>query len=453
MSDMEPTYTAMGGNSDQLSVSFSGTRSFRAARLMPDSLAVAGFAIIAVMLPFEAIGVYVSGYLVTPSTIVGIVMSLYLAVFGHHRKWPILFLFAFGTWCVVTAATRYSASSYLVSLAALIAMAFPVVSAAPYRIRSDRVLLAFRVGFCLVCGMVLAELLTQLIFPRGLEALQDLLLPHARTHDFLGFTRVKGLMLEPAHLALYMCFAYVIFDLLRDNGDGLRWEQLAAVLTIILTLSLSGIMILLSYVAVKWLKSIALAVFKARIRTRVGTWRFVFFTIALGAVIGINWDVLSSITSLFAQRAFSIFTVLMSADYVGSIGSRVNALPVMIDYWIDNWPWGTMAGLGYANFEQWLIHSFGYLGEMSSFARGEVNSIIVVVGLSTGLVGLILFSFLMCSALRKPLRGLGLQMIVFLIMVQLVYGYLVSYFFWHCVLILIIVAIHQQRHNEKNLAH
>lgn len=422
-----------------------GSGNCQIERRATDRLLVAAFGLIAFALPLEAVGFHVSGYLVSLSTLVGIFLAAYLAAFGRHRKWPLFFMMAFGAWSLVTVAARFPPTAYVPSLVAFLALAFPIVSAALYRLRAAPVLAAFRAGFYFTCALVALEVIAQLALPSGFEMVQQLLLPHTRTHDFLGFTRVKGLMLEPAHLAIYMSLVYVVFDLLKKPRDSIMMQQWLAVVVILLTMSLSGIMILAAYVATKWSKSLLWAVLRTRRYSWDELWRALVLFAFVALLMGFNWDLVSDVSTLFLERALGIFTVLMSAEYVGSIGSRANTLPVMVGYWVDHWPWGSLAGTGYGNFEEWLVQTYGYLGSMSSFARGELNSIIAVVGISTGAIGLVLFTLLLLAVVARPFRRDRFQLLAFLFMFQLAYGYLIFYFFWHCILVLVIAALDRQR--------
>jgi hypothetical protein len=135
-----------------------------------------------------------------------------------------------------------------------------------------------------------------------------------------------------------------------------------------------------------------------------------------------------------------MYSVIISRDFTGSVGTRSNAIRALPIYWSDKGLIGFLFGTGYGNYENWLIQNFSHMGSRVAMARGDINNLIAVVWLSTGLFGFAAYAYFFKRIFTLSVhKSLYLPVLVFVILVQFATGSLIAYNYWFLLFIVITV--------------
>lgn len=106
-----------------------------------------------------------------------------------------------------------------------------------------------------------------------------------------------------------------------------------------------------------------------------------------------------------AARVSGVYEVIESGSLSGSAGTRLNSVRVPFTYWnTEGWD-AILTGLGFGNIDQWLQNTYEDV-ENSSMSRGSVQNAFVYLGLSTGVVGLLLYLAFVFSAVSPRSRNM-----------------------------------------------
>ena len=248
------------------------------------------------------------------------------------------------------------------------------------------------------------------------------------------FRRVKALMMEPADYAIYLAFAYAIVDRFgpRFIGGVARGILKGLILVFLATtVSLSGVLLLLAYFGTRSLVAVGRGRWS---RPAFARSLVVVPPLILGFALFLRSDAAEP-GLVFLQRASRAVEVVQSGVLTGSEGSRANALPVLGAYWSGGGVSRVIWGEGYANHEAWLVREYGDLGEFSSFAQGQINNVMAVLGIATGAVGLVMY-LLFCGRIAfQRDRGLPVAVLAIWLVANMASGMLVGYLLWSLVLV------------------
>lgn len=400
--------------------------------------------IMAASFPFISIGPLIAqGFWVTPALVVGTVYGLYSLKYRSVRRLFIgaaamVFVFA------VTAVPRHDPSSYLPSIVALITILLLVAAPIERPKEYNSMLRGFLIGWKIVVAILFAEVLLQIVGATGPYELLTGLFRDANSiysvhNQFLGYFRPYGTMQEPAHLALYLCASFVIFDL-SASIDKKNMFCGISVVGIFLVGSVSGWMLLFVYIFFKaiyllggfggyrkkrFLKGVSLLLVCALVLMVVSVAFREFGGAVFEAILHIS------------QRLDIALGALTSGKLTGSEGSRVNAFLALPAYWADSGILGFIFGTGYSNYSDWLQQRFEIEGSLSSLARGDVNNILVAVFLSTGVIGLFAYCTFLMGLFKMHRTKVTSAVAFFVFAFHFVYGTLVSYFFWYLLFMLL----------------
>ena len=150
------------------------------------------------------------------------------------------------------------------------------------------------------------------------------------------------------------------------------------------------------------------------------------------------------------NRMEKTFDTLVHFNISGSEGSRANSSILMIKYYKDSELTKILVGEGYDHYSSWAKQKFSDRNSVNvSYARGHINNIIAIVGISTGILGLVIYYFLYYTLLYRKL--IDKQDLIFIILVQLSFGFFISYYYWWIILIIIIKNKILEIHNNENL--
>jgi hypothetical protein len=404
----------------------------------PVSVDAALLYVLAATLPFPLLGVALNElFTLSLSSVVGLVFAV-IRVFRHGLRglhWAALsMLLVFAA----TAAPRHEVPSYAFSLGALALALAPLTSplSSP---REIRVLLSgLLTGLQLTIVVVLLSIVVQVT---GIEALAGGfagLLVRPEMGNFLGYARPAAGFSEPSHLAIYLATAYVALDLLRRAGRYRGWLGPVVLMTVVFTGSLSGLMLIVAYLAARFAAGLGALV------ARGLSVRSLLRLLGGGALLAVAVVVASQNAADFmgdyATRLVQTQEDIESLNLVGSEASRVNAVLALPAYWdASGWP-GFLVGTGYANHQAWLLSSYGDLSEWATFSRGQVDNLLVAVFLSTGALGFVAYLTFVGRAFSLRVLRAEVPVAVFVLAINFSYGYLISGLYWQLLFVLASVA-------------
>ena len=335
---------------------------------------------------------------------------------------------------IVTAMPRFDYTSYALSICALGVAIAPLTVPVFEPLAWHKLLRGFLLGLYLTLTIICVELGAQVL---GIGMISDALrviFPYGGQGVFINFLRPKAGFLEPSHLAIYLCFAFAVLDISKDSKNGFMWHKTIILVALLAIGSMSGLVIIFTYLIVKSLQDLPSAV-RNLLRRRAILYALLSITLVVLSV-AYFYDAVVQAIEVYSTRIDKTLIALGEGGLEGSEGSRINALTALPKYWSEFGVSGFLFGTGYANYEDWLIKTYGYLGPWSTFARGQIDNMLVAVFLSTGLVGLSAYLFFTwwvfrCSGIKRA-TVIG----VFVLTVNFAFGYLVLYLYWYLLFVL-----------------
>jgi hypothetical protein len=395
---------------------------------------------IAFSLPLYFLGIPSGGFDFTLLVVLVLVLDALILLNGKFVIGTTRALTIFVVWCFLTAVGRYSPSSYLVSLLGLIAVTFPLCGPVPQNVRPRRVLNGLIYGLLVTFVFAAYEVMINFVGVPPLESFFSYgVWANIRTGEYLGFRRVKATFVEPARYAQYLSLVYAIIDAAGRRGVEIRYRRwlLGGILVaLISTLSLSGVIIMAGYFGASFLLN-ARERLTAPLRSEQ-FWKmtlFVWTPLAVGIAV-MYGDAVAEIAALFRERLDKVVEVIQFGILVGSEGSRVQSTLIMFDY-VSGQDWvSVLIGEGYSNAEQWLQENFTFLlGTKASFARGDLHNIFSTVTISTGVVGLSAYVYVLYSVFRQRTRSVPLLFIAVVFVLHFATGYLLYTRLWMTILV------------------
>lgn len=391
--------------------------------------------------PLYFLGVQVAGYDFSLATLLIIVLAALLVYRGEFIGSRSFVAALFVGWCLFTAIGRHGPLTYLPSLAALVLVVTPLCTSLPRTVRPARVLTMLLAGFIVSLVFAAWDIAFNLI---GVPAVEQLipvgLVADVQTQVMLGFRRVKASMAEPAHYALYLVAVIVVVDQASRRGfriAGEAWIKIAASLALLSTLSLSGFLLLAGYLFLRVGRGLWESLRSLEIpRSTLPRGLAALGLLVLLAVAG-RWLVTRIDPALFDLvfgRIDRVIYVVQNAVYRGSEGSRANAIPVMIDYWTSQGLDGVLVGEGYARYQGWLASTFARW-EYSTLAQGRLANVLAILGISTGVVGLVLYLGFVGTVALDSGRRLPAAFVAVWLGMHFAYGFLIGYLLWSLLLV------------------
>jgi hypothetical protein len=354
---------------------------------------------------------------------------------GAGHAWAAILLCAFAA----TSVFRHPVLSYGLSLGALLLAILPLTVRPRGQVQVDALLLGFKMGLVLTLFIAFMQIFLQLL--PGRLPLQDILGEHLTKiqGDFLGYNRPAAGFAEPSHLAIYLCACFALQDHLPAPSGSRAWWKIALGLAIILSGSLSGVAILVAYLAAGMVATL----FRRRVRapgsrTAMAWMAGLCITAILAVVLQ---DSLAEATQAYVDRILTAQQDIALDNLMSSEGSRLFAYLALIDYWDTSGLTGVLFGTGYGNYREFLAQMYGNLSQTTSFGRGDIDNMLVAVLLSTGLFGGLVYT----AYTLRQLRGIPAQakasLIVLLLAINFSYGFLIAPLYWNLLFVLSTCAV------------
>jgi len=399
--------------------------------------------------PFAVFGMTIGGgYILSVATVILLIADLLILVRGKFWSGPLVAVVLFLLWCFLTAVGRYEVSSYLPSLLALSAMLLPIVASISTRVDSKKILKAFNAGLIASFPLGVWDIGVNLglptltdTFPLGLWGTD-----YIQESIYFGFYRVKAAQTEPSHYAHYLVFAYSIVDQADRRGltiQNMYILKIFTVLLIFLTVSLSGLIMLISY----W-GAVVVSDWRSILYKRLYKFKFwVYLTIGIVFLfVALQWigeDILEYTLWLWGRMEEAIVAIQLGL-VAGSEASRAYSAVIVFEYWANQDWFYILFGEGYANHQQWLMQEYSYLQDQNvSFARGDIHNNFAMLGIATGVIGLLAYLlFVITFYLNKNLY-VPFSIFAVWIVSHFAMGYFSFYRFWFPIILSTIIFSNQ----------
>ena len=229
-----------------------------------------------------------------------------------------------------------------------------------------------------------------------------------------GFYRVKATFTEPSYFGIYLStLLYILIDI--NIKRKILW---------------SGLIIFLILCTVSF-TAYVLSLFVLLVYTRKTTLK----SVKVYALLAIILLALPSVYEVVIFRLERTLSSVATASLYGSEGMRANSLPVMFDYFAQADFRQFIMGEGYTYYDAWLIDAFQMFDPARmGFARGQIFNAFAVVGISGGVIGLLLYvmSFWGFAASRFFTR----QDVLLHFLIQFSLAFIVGYLFWGVLLMM-----------------
>ncbi|UCU92215.1 hypothetical protein [Hydrogenophaga taeniospiralis] len=389
-------------------------------------------------IPFITIGPEIAAQTyISPSILLGIIAAS-LKILDGKVSSRFLFQILMLTIFLATSIFRHPSDTYLASIAALFSATLPLTITNISNSSHRSLIAGFTTGFMATATLMWLDIFFQnfnLSTAHGALALftgRDS--ASFSSHNwFIAYFRPQAFFSEPSHLAIYLAFAYVIFDMGNQKSGGiLKSITLSSILALG---SIVGYILLATYVTFIFFSS------TNKINSRRTSW--LSFVIAAFLIIfftSLPQDSFNNLLNQIEQR-FLVLTHGVSIDSIeSSEGSRILAFAALPTFWIDQGISGFLFGTGYGNYQEWLIGNYYNFSTFASFARGHVDNIFVVVMLSTGFIGFmfyIIFIYFIIRTIPAPAR---LPVTIFFTAFHFATGFLIQYLHWHLLFVLLSVS-------------
>ncbi|QTN38498.1 hypothetical protein HZ996_04830 [Cryomorphaceae bacterium] len=372
-------------------------------------------------------GVDVLGFSLTIPTIVVLTLVLY-SIPNRKMKTNIAVpLFVFIGFCFVST-ILYHDIGFIYSLGMLTAMALPLVFE-----YEERDLVGFekylRYGFILTLPIVAYDLGVTFLGLEPLEAYVPFFrkATNSPLSSYFGYYRVKSTFTEPSYYGIYLCTLLYI-GLKSKAPSRYLWVIFGVILA---TVSLTAVVIS-GFIFAHWAYS----------NGRIG-FRYVLLFVAILLFLPAGFD-------LIINRITETFSSISSSSFEGSEGVRANSIFVMFNYLNEGGVKQFFLGEGYSHYDKWLIERFKG-NPLIGYSRGQIFNAFAVVGLSVGVLGLLLYlNLLFRLSLDSKFNRfeIGLHAAI-----QFSLAFIVSYLFWGVLILIGLSNAHSRFKQLKNHPH
>jgi hypothetical protein len=385
------------------------------------------------LIPFPVLGFTIGEYVFSAALFALIFIDILLILNGEFNAYSLAALFVFLFWCIIISVSRLEVDTYLFSFLALGTMFVPLVAIVPYSVRPKKIIRSLEYG--LIVSFVLAAYemgvnvgltpLTEIFSGIGLWGTNEI-----QESVYFGVYRVKSGQTEPSHYAHYLVFSYAIVDQVDQKDIHVIKPYIIKCIIftfLIATVSLSGLIMFVSYlganVVLNWRKIIIKKLFTFKL------WLGIPFLLLAGALVaGYYGQMITEYISWTFGRLNDAVAAVQYGLVQGSEASRARSAVIHLEYWASkNW-WGAMIGEGYGNQSEWLISEFGHL-KGTSFAEGKMHNNFAYIGVTTGIVGFVLYLKTIYTLVLKN-KKIPTEIVVVWIVAHFAMGFITSYRFW-----------------------
>ena len=379
---------------------------------------------------FFNIGFLYAGIRVNIPVITILILDFILIFKGKIILSDFFFVTLFGTICLLSAFYRFPVLSYFPSFVYTMALIFPLcILWTDVEIDKEKLLNYLVLGAIISAFYIPFELYFRYMHLFGYTGNELWISIGGASHRFY---RASSLMLEPSHYVLVLFFIYLFVDFAKDKGylvKHLILFKYCFFIALILGASLSGIALLILYYFFKILKFV-FRCFLGSIKIRIKRKSVIIIITAIILVIFVNIlsnNFISKVASKIHERVLLTKDVIEKQKSEGSSGERSSFIWVSKIYVKQSSAINILIGEGFSNYRQWLLNNEKQIG----YKTGEVYNLLLVVLLSSGLLGLIIFILMVIKISNINLLIYDETVFIILVFVSFfTHGYLTMYWVW-----------------------
>lgn len=352
--------------------------------------------------PLSVVGVGVLGFPVSLPLVVNISLSAVLLVSAEIALLPAGLAIAFLSWSCIAAAPTYALSEYAPSVALLLTLWVPLLCARYAGWQHRNIVGGLLLGLALSILLASYDVLAWRLGSGPLATVLGSTIPQADPREWVFLKlRLQGAMTEPASYAVFLVFVYAALDhwawTICRARLLLATLRILTALALLATVSLSGWILFLVYLAVRQVER-SDANWKRRRRSRLiaGVSAAV---VIVGVAILLRSGAMESVGEQVGARIATAVAAVGTGDVAGSEGTRINALRVMWNYWHEEGTARAIWGEGFGNIDSWLKGRFGGQ-QRTQLAEGRIHNVFAYIGIASGAVGLSLYIAFVVTVLR-----------------------------------------------------
>lgn len=317
-------------------------------------------------------------------------------------------------WLFLRTAFEYGINTYVLSLFQLLCAIIP--SIAIYNFSNDY---KFRNEIILILKLQLILFLPLVLRDYGffnLSFFDNLFggVSFSTRNESFGIKRSRASFYEPSYFGIYLCLLFIIFKKRKNN----KYWLVLIILELITTFSFGSFILLIIILILDSINKISFKkIFKSFVFISVSF--FIFSQTTLG----------KKLQSVVSERIEISYQAIAFGVLTGSEGSRINSLPVAINFAIEN-PKNFFFGEGYT-YRNWLKMKYG--GDvLNQFGEGHIFNTFAAVIFHGGMIALIIY-LLFIMKIFKSLKIDNSFVLIFLY-IHFTYSGLQSYFLWMIIL-------------------
>jgi hypothetical protein len=229
-----------------------------------------------------------------------------------------------------------------------------------------------------------------------------------------------------------LSFIYILVDIAIKKGYQIKYIRLfkyGYFGALILSVSLSGIALILFYFLMKFIY-FTLKCIENKVKLKIS--RRVIFGIIGGIVLlfivnSFSNNLIGKIVSRVKDRVLVTKDLIREQKSIDSEGVRSSFIWVSKIYLTNSSEFNILLGEGYSNYQKWLRNNESKIG----YKTGEVYNLFLALLLSIGMLGLIVFVILVINLADIDFRrGNDVIFLTTLFVSFLSHGYLIMYWVW-----------------------
>lgn len=339
-----------------------------------------------------------------------LVTPLLLLNRGLSLSKPFKFLVILTTWLFFRTVFEYGFDIYILSLFQLLTAIIPSIVAYKF-LRAEQ----FRNELLSILKWQLVLFIPLILRDYGLlniSIFDDLFgeVLHSTRNEYFGIKRSRASFNEPSYFGIFLCSIFFVF---KSRKQSKFWLVLI-LLELISTFSFGSYILLFVVTVYEFVRNLSL---KRIIRA--------VFTVSLIILAFLQTKPGRKMSSVILERIEVSIEVVQSGVLTGSEGSRINSLPVAMDFAKESSKYFFL-GEGYT-YRNWLKNKYGSQS-LNQFADGHIFNTFAAVIFHGGMIALTIYLLFIFSIVKK--FRISFDFVIIFLFVHFTYSGLQSYFLW-----------------------
>ena len=393
------------------------------------------------LFPFFIIGLNLFGYPFNIPFIAFIFLSVSIILGGTVNSKLLYISLLFIVWSLLTAVFSNSVFDHLPSLISFVIVILPLTAKKEIKkLDTNRISKLLLISYYIVITYwVFQYLAFYLDFPSLNEVFP--LSPQIKYfwNSSIKIPRFSAFFKEPAHLIVYLITIYVLVDknLISFSIANRLFIKFSVIFIIIITLSLKGIGILLIYYLISFSKEIRYIINTGKPKKAFINTIIVFFSTLLILLVLYFFHInngFNKFADALVLRVSKVEDVIKGNRNTGSEAVRINVVKIGVEYIQKEGMLKSLYGEGFAKHDLWIKDNVG-----NKFRNGKIQNVFIIVFISTGFIGIILFLSLLLAIFLS--YNLNFNLIIISLLFFFFSGYLILYLNWIPILLFSIYSV------------